>query len=728
MRTLLAFILVIGMQRETYRVQPFLQDIGILYTTGHGLSGNDVRALAVSGGFVWAGTTQGLDRTIEAEGEKPALKEVRWKKIADLRVQTMIPDGKGGVYAATDSGVYRVRSDGTYQALQGLETLLVKALALADDGALWCLTPERLYRWQEGVQASYEAPEGKQMQCLVIGSGGGVYVGATGALESFLYRLNNGGWEKVGIQDDRGRYWDDRFRTGLSDSIGHLWLGTPSGLVLTDGRGWWYHLRGEDGLPYEEVTCLALAPNGDVWVGTSQGACRGREGHWSYFWGKRWLPGNEVRAIAIDAHNRAWIATDGGVGLIESRRMTLQEKAHHYEAITAARHNRYGFVTICQFRDPGDLNSYEHEASDNDGLWTALYAAAQCFRYATTRDPQARELARQSMRAILDLERLTGIPGFPARALVRKGEPRVFLSSGEWHDSPVDPNCRWKGDTSSDELDGHYFLYPIYYDLVADEKEKEELRAAIRRITDHLLENNYQLVDLDGKPTRWAIFNPENLNENPIWEEERGLNSLSILSHLKVAYHMTGDPKYQAAYEQLIKKHHYLLNAITQKMLPPYEVNHSDDQLAFLCYYPLLLYETDPEYRRIWLLSLERSWQIERPERSPLFNFIYGAVTGKPCDVEASVQTLKEWPWDLRHWAVRNSHRADIRLDPSKGRFNEPQSVQVIPYSERALMQWNGNPYRLDGDGNGEREDDGAAFLLPYWMGRYWKIIEEASP
>jgi hypothetical protein len=124
-------------------------------------------------------------------------------------------------------------------------------------------------------------------------------------------------------------------------------------------------------------------------------------------------------------------------------------------------------------------------------------------------------------------------------------------------------------------------------------------------------------------------------------------------------------------------------------------------------------------------MSLERSWQIERPERSPLFNFMYGALTGKPCDVEAAVQTLQEWPWDLRNWACRNSHRVDIVLDARKG-VGEPQSVQIVPYSEREVMRWNGNPYRLDGgDPLGRREDDGTAFLLPYWMGRYHRLIEE---
>jgi hypothetical protein len=95
-------------------------------------------------------------------------------------------------------------------------------------------------------------------------------------------------------------------------------------------------------------------------------------------------------------------------------------------------------------------------------------------------------------------------------------------AEGQWY---------WKNDTSSDELDGRYFLYAQYYDLVAgSETEKEDVRRVVRAITDHLLSHNYTLVDWDGTPTRWAVFSPDKLNQDPEWWEERGLNSLSMLS------------------------------------------------------------------------------------------------------------------------------------------------------------------------------------------------------
>ncbi|MCU1272965.1 MAG: hypothetical protein JWO48_396, partial [Bryobacterales bacterium] len=44
---------------------------------------------------------------------------------------------------------------------------------------------------------------------------------------------------------------------------------------------------------------------------------------------------------------------------------------------------------------------------------------------------------------------------------------------------------------------------------------------------------------------------------------------------------------------------------------------------------------------------------------------------------------------------------------------------------ERPVMKWNGNPFRIDGGNGGRTEDDGAFFLLPYWMGRYLGVFKQ---
>jgi hypothetical protein len=60
-------------------------------------------------------------------------------------------------------------------------------------------------------------------------------------------------------------------------------------------------------------------------------------------------------------------------------------------------------------------------------------------------------------------------------------------------------------------------------------------------VTDHILNHGYHLVDKDGKPTTWGEWSPEKLNGDPKWWAERGLGSLEMLSHLKVAAHIVGE-------------------------------------------------------------------------------------------------------------------------------------------------------------------------------------------
>ena len=121
------------------------------------------------------------------------------------------------------------------------------------------------------------------------------------------------------------------------------------------------------------------------------------------------------------------------------------------------------------------------------------------MRRRATRRPGNGRAAQSQL--LVRLEEITGNPGFPARSFVSTNEPRPH--GGRWHPTP-DGRWLWKGDTSSDELVGHYFGYGLYFDLVADEKEKQVIKAVVSRVTDHLIRHDYDLIDLDGQPTRWG--------------------------------------------------------------------------------------------------------------------------------------------------------------------------------------------------------------------------------
>jgi hypothetical protein len=564
------------------------------------------------------------------------------------------------------------------------------------------------------------------------------------------FRSNGGGFEPLEVgprQPEPGQpavITPATITDLAADSVGHIWVGTNRGVYLSDGEQWWERLGGRDGVPYEPTRCLHLAPNGDLWAGTPEGAWRMRDGRFRYFWGRRWLTDNDVRAIWTDAAGRAWIETQSGLACIEERPMTLANKAAHYDRIVQERHNRRGYIAAIDLKTPGDPTSGAmFDVSDNDGLWTALYVAAMSLRFGATRDPAAREQARRSLNALLDLERLSGIPGFPARAMVTDNELKAGVhgfnpearvhAPGEaaraWYRSSTRPGLWCKGDTSSDELDGHYFAWYLYHGLVADDAEKSEIAAVVRRVTDGIIRNNYTLVDHTGRKTRWGIWSPELINHDPFYAGLRPLNSLEILSYLKVAERITGDRKYAAAADRLIQDHHYLLNALLMRRgeranWP--DINHSDDELLYLAYYPLMILEKDPGRRRILVQSITRTWegvageQPIRLERSPFYNFIYGATTGARCDVDEARATLQDWPWDLVAWSTRNSHRHDVSVRTAPGRHRHTTQLdRVLSPAERTQARWNANPWNGDWGGDGRREDDGVAWLVSYWLGVY---------
>lgn len=240
----------------------------------------------------------------------------------------------------------------------------------------------------------------------------------------------------------------------------------------------------------------------------------------------------------------------------------------------------------------------------------------------------------------------------------------------------------------------------------------------------YIVDNNFLLLDLDGKPTRWGVWTPDSLNFAPNWWYERGINSLQILSFLKAAYHITGDMKFENAYKNLIRVHHYDINMMQQKMYGPFDINHSDDELSFLPYYILFRYSKEPELLPVYIKSLKRSWTVEQADRIPAWNIIASASLNMDCDISVALEELQLIPMDMIEWTMENSHRWDLPEDQLTDRFGR-QAVRPIPTPERAITKWNKNTYIYDSGSDGSTEEDGAFFLLPYWMGRYHGLLIE---
>lgn len=476
-------------------------------------------------------------------------------------------------------------------------------------------------------------------------------------------------------------------------------------------------------LPQGNITALATVGR-ITWIGTNDGLIRyddqvGPQELTQYLAGKRYLPDNHVLAILPNGNDGVWVRTLTGAAYIDYRPITLATKARLFEAMQGARHFRYGLVSDVFLDSPGDLAHSHPSPSDNDGLWTSMYAAAECYRYAVEHSPTALTRARQSLDAVLFLSKLTGIPGYPARSFVHLGDAEA--SGPEWHDS-ADGRYRWKGDTSSDEIVGHFFLYSVAYELLPDPALKQRIAATVRAIATNILDHGYNLVGESGQPTTWGRWSGEYFRSNK-GRPDGPLNAVEMLSILKTAAHITGDPRFATAYHHAAFGLGYATLATRYLELRD-EINCSDEELFMLSIYPLMRYERDPALTALYQRTLQQWWLNERREENPLWSIMHQRITHSDhIQLRDAIETLGRMPLDTVEWSVVNSTRNDIAMNGGLYRSHCRQASRRLPPDELPIQRWNTSPFCVDGSGDGRREAEYTTFLLPYWMGRSFHLL-----
>jgi hypothetical protein len=508
---------------------------------------------------------------------------------------------------------------------------------------------------------------------------------------------------------------------------GSMLVGTTQGLYSVNEKE---VVRWPKAIPVESITRVAADPTRPwIWIGTTDGLFRQTaDGRNHYYEGPRWLPDNHVIDFTFDRQGDVFVLTKKGVSQIHFQQMTLEEKANRILSYLRQHHIRFGLVSDLQVPE-GDYAKAQMHDSDNDGLWSSMYLASEAYRLVVTKAEDAAANLNDGFDAIERLVTITPIPGFQARSFELHG---FHVSDPQAWRTRKEQDFEWKGTTSSDELVGTIFFYSVVYDLIG--KENKELRQRIAKlvgsIVGHIVDHNLYYVDADGKPTRWGFWNPANLN-TPIALHDRRLNSIEILAFLQLAYDLTKEEKFKATYDELVDKHGYANNTVRHLPDPLGPWNHSDDELYWLSYYVLLSYPIRESLSATFLQSAEEQYTANKRKRNPLWTTIYAGRTGRTderADIDGIAFWLREFPMDRRTWRTRNSHRQDITIQ--RRPFVPPEADPVLPPDERYVHKWNTNEMTMDGGGDGNAAESGAEYLLPYWMGRYFKIIDspKANP
>ena len=699
------------------RLGKFPQLTRTVFTSADGLASDNITALCYGAdNCLYVGTDRGLSKI---DGKKITTVDIG---IENAPISMLFCANDGHIFVGTGKSVIELSGKKIIASREFSSDAV--AMKQGCDNVTWILTKTVLYRFPQGAK-EFDLKIGVpgKGSCIAVFGNNKVYVGTE---SDGLHALVGKRWHWSELMEGVTGILSNNISCLDIDPAGDVWIGTDKGVCVYDDNSYWLDNSKITGLPNGEITGMVTDSEGRRYFTTSCGLIILHNGKLSYYGYKRWLPDMHATGIVLSPDGSFCVSTaSGGISVFKTEMMTLEEKAKRLRAFSEKYNVRKdGFVLERALEHEGVVSENEGYVctGDNDGLWTGLYLGALCFEYACTKDPEVRAAAHRSLLAMIKLTEITGIEGFTARSIRYIDEAGYGTGvRHEWHHT-------------------------------ADNEEKKLIASVVKKILDHILDNKFRLVDTDGVPTTWANWDPDLLNNDHKWIYEKGTNSLQILTFLKAGYHITGDKRYEDAFEYLIRDKHFAMNLMQYKILDGHLL-HIDDNHDFLMISLLMRYVDDPKLRSVFAMGLTHHWDDEKAEHNAFFNFVYGACTGEQCDIETSVDELADYPMDQILWTLYNSWRdLDWDMRPTEVGMI-PQLYHPLPAHERRINSCDSNRFIADSGIAGEAErlftksDDPTAFTMfpgtgddhgmylmactnythPYWFARYYGLIEEAE-
>lgn len=388
---------------------------------------------------------------------------------------------------------------------------------------------------------------------------------------------------------------------------------------------------------------------------------------------------------------------------------------------------------------PEEQAGFEHVArwltDENDGLWSALYMAAEAYRYAATRDPEALRMLKLLLDGEATRMRITGVPGLFTRQFVPPGVPGIACPADKiyyrmnkkvktgniWLDVRddgcawyVDPdtnewtksdNCGldaykgwcWIDHVSKDEYSGHLFALGVIAKLVDDPEVRVVVQDLLLQVGKHLVKTKLNITDWDGRVGVFGRLHPLAM------DDYSGFNAAMSLDFIKISAVATGEPRLEAYYNDCMLQRGgrkdcfpanvFGVSAPFTEYLPANGLyvgedscksNYNNISMHLLSMHNLIWYEHDIELRELYQKSLDVDvFRAAQPrsiqtQNNAFFDFIWAAnkrlgpgSDGPAYDAVANAIRM------LRRFPARE-HIPNLTCPPDKcravcaNRFDEP--------------------------------------------------------
>lgn len=309
---------------------------------------------------IWIGTRFGLRRYVDDGRWLPPIGP---DHLSSDAVDSLFEDLAGNLWLANARGLF-VRPFGkeSFEAHPG-DPQAVAHFAEDATGALWAADRTRGFRLLRGVSRldRIRRPSARTNGArLLVDRGGSLWVATRGQglLRVFTDARGNPVVQHLGKDDGLA---SDIALALFEDSNGNIWVGTESSLV---------RITAVKGISVESISAAhqtTSTPDGEVWVGATDGLYRVDNVRRRRFSEADGLPSSTITGLASSSQNQLWVATDRGLARIDGDRVHPLRFPSGFRAaqVTALTVDHEGGLWFCDSEAGlfrwlnGDLRSFD---------------------------------------------------------------------------------------------------------------------------------------------------------------------------------------------------------------------------------------------------------------------------------------------------------------------------------------------------------------------------------
>jgi hypothetical protein len=341
----------------------------------------------------------------------------------------------------------------------------------------------------------------------------------------------------------------------------------------------------------------------------------------------------------------------------------------------------------------------------DSALWTGHYLAAEVFRYKVTQSGDALSNARKAIAGLKSLVDVTG-NNLLARCIVPLDSPYAAGIQREESANGIHmaPPWFWVGNTSRDQYAGVFLGLAVAYDLVPDDAVRAQATTLVTRLLDYLIAHGWSVQMPDGSYSTTFLGRPD-----------------QELALLQIGRHMN-PAKYDALYTAFATANASLVVAPIRAECSDTYGSYYKFNLDYATFFDLVrLAPATSPYLPFYSTAYSQLRQCTAKHQNAHFNMIDRALRGANGRRDADTRSF------LGLWLQRS--RRDYFTDVSDryAACGTNKACDIVAVNDRPNTDflWQRSPQLLYGGGDGTIETAGIDYLLPYWMGRYYGVINQ---